>query len=253
MRINNLKINGFGKLENKEINLSENINLIYGKNEAGKTTLLKFISGMFYGVSKNKNKKEFPDFERYKPWKAEEFSGKINYTLDNKKQFEVFRDFTKKNPQIYNENGEEISKTFNIDKTRGNEFFYDQTKIDEQMFFSTTLIEQKNVVLDNGEQAVLTQKIANILSTGEENISYKKTMDKLNKKTVEEVGSERTVGRPLNIVCDKLEKIKKEQQNLENNSNIKDELENKKNNIKNKIKEKEIKLNLIKEIKKIKK
>ena len=38
MKINNLKINGFGKIENKEINLSKNINLIYGKNEAGKTT-----------------------------------------------------------------------------------------------------------------------------------------------------------------------------------------------------------------------
>ena len=79
---------------------------------------------MFYGVSKNKNKKEFPDFERYKPWKNEEFSGKITYTLDNNNKYEVFRDFSKKNPQIYNENGEDISKTFNIDKTKGNEFFY---------------------------------------------------------------------------------------------------------------------------------
>ena len=50
LKINNLKINGFGKIENKEIKLSDNINLIYGENEAGKTTLLKFISGMFYGI-----------------------------------------------------------------------------------------------------------------------------------------------------------------------------------------------------------
>jgi len=252
MKINDLKINGFGKLENKEINLSENINLIYGKNEAGKTTLLKFISGVFYGVSKNKNKKEFPDFERYKPWKAEEFSGKINYTLDNGSKFEVFRDFTKKNPQIYNKNGEDISKSFNIDKTKGNEFFYEQTKIDEAMFFSTTLIEQKSVVLDHSEQAVLTQKIANILSTGEENISYKKTMDKLNKKLVEEVGSERTVGRPLNIISNKLEKVEQEQRRIEDNFILKNELEDKKNNIKNKIQEKDIKVSLIKDIKKVK-
>ncbi len=73
MKINNIKINGFGKLENNEINLSDGINLIYGNNEAGKTTLLKFISSMFYGVSKNKNKKEFSDLERYKAWKGDEF------------------------------------------------------------------------------------------------------------------------------------------------------------------------------------
>ena len=124
LKINNLKINGFGKLENKEINLSENINLIYGKNEAGKTTLLKFISGMFYGISKNKNKKEIPDYEKYKPWKAEEYSGKIEYVLDNKETFEVFRDFNKKNPKIY-KNSEDISNEFNINKTKGNEFFYE--------------------------------------------------------------------------------------------------------------------------------
>jgi len=252
LKINNLKINGFGKLENKELNLSDNINLVYGKNEAGKTTLLKFISGMFYGISKNKNKKEFPDFERYKPWKAEEFSGRINYKLDSNEEYVVFRDFSKKNPKIYNKNGEDISKNFNIDKNKGNEFFYEQTKIDEPMFFSTTLIEQKGVILDNGDQALLTQKIANILSTGEENISYKKTIEKLNKKSVEEVGTERTVGRPLNIICDKLNKINQEQKKIEENSDLKNELENKKINIKNKINEKEIKLNLIKEIKKIK-
>ena len=31
MKINYLKINGFGKIKNKEINLNKNINIIYGK------------------------------------------------------------------------------------------------------------------------------------------------------------------------------------------------------------------------------
>lgn len=251
MKINNLKINGFGKIEDKEINLNNRINLIYGENEAGKTTLLKFISGMFYGVSKNKNKKEFSDFEKYKPWQAEEFSGKIEYTLDNNNTYEVFRDFTKKNPKIYF-NSEDISKNFTIDKNRGNQFFYEQTGIDETSFITTTLIEQKSVVLDSSEQSMLTQKIANILSTGEENISYKKTIEKLNKKIIEEVGTERTVGRPLNLISEKINKINKEKNNLEETILNIDELEKKEKNIKNKIKEKEIKINLLKEIKKIK-
>lgn len=251
MKINNLKINGFGKIEDKEINLDNRINLIYGENEAGKTTLLKFISGMFYGVSKNKNKKEFSDFEKYKPWQAEEFSGKIEYTLDNNNTYEVFRDFTKKNPKIYF-NSEDISKNFTIDKNRGNQFFYEQTGIDETSFITTTLIEQKSVVLDSSEQSILTQKIANILSTGEENISYKKTIEKLNKKIIEEVGTERTVGRPLNLISEKINKINKEKNNLEETILNIDELEKKEKNIKNKIKEKEIKINLLKEIKKIK-
>ena len=47
MKIQNLKINQFGKLQDKEIQLKEHINIIYGKNESGKSTLLKFILGMF--------------------------------------------------------------------------------------------------------------------------------------------------------------------------------------------------------------
>lgn len=252
MKINNLRINGFGKIENKEINLNNNINIIYGENEAGKTTLLKFISGIFYGVSKNKNKKEISDFEKYKPWKAEEFSGKIEYTLDNNETYEVFREFNKKNPKIY-KNSEEISKNFNIDKTKGNEFFYEQTGVDEESFLSTTLIEQKEVVLNNEEQNILTQKIANLLSTGEENVSYKKTIAYLNKKQLEEVGSTRTVGRPINVICDNIEKLEKEQQSSCLNDEQKNELFKRQKNTTKKLEERKNKIELLKKIISIKK
>ena len=43
LKINKIKINAFGKIKNKEINLENKINLIQGKNEAGKSTLIKFI------------------------------------------------------------------------------------------------------------------------------------------------------------------------------------------------------------------
>ena len=67
MKINKLKINSYGKLKNKEIDFNKNINLIYGKNEAGKSTLLKFIINTFYGISKNKKGKEYSDLEKYTP------------------------------------------------------------------------------------------------------------------------------------------------------------------------------------------
>ena len=73
MKIKKLKINSFGKLENTEIEFSDNINIISGKNESGKSTLLKFIISMFYGISKNKNGKKKPDFYKYKPWEKEEY------------------------------------------------------------------------------------------------------------------------------------------------------------------------------------
>lgn len=249
MKIDFLKINGFGKIKNKEINLEKNINLIYGKNESGKSTVLKFIDGMLYGISKNKNGKDISDYDKYKPWNTEEFSGKINYALDDGNKYEVFREFSKKNPKIYNSNLEEISKQYNIDKNKGNQFFYDQTKIDETLFLSTNIVEQNESVLDSNSQNLLTQKIANILSSGEDNVSYKKVMEKLSKKLIEEVGTERTVGRPINEVTEKIKEIKLKKEELNNCSSINEEIKENKKYILEEIKNIENEINLNKDIK----
>ena len=43
MKIKQLKINSFGKLKDKEITLKDNINILFGKNEAGKSTIIKYF------------------------------------------------------------------------------------------------------------------------------------------------------------------------------------------------------------------
>ena len=116
MKIKNIKINNYGNLENKEINLQDKINIIYGKNESGKSTLLNYIKNIFYGISKNKNGKNISDYEKYKPWGKEDYSGKLKYELDNGDEFEIYRDFNKKNPKVFDKDFEDISKEFNIVK-----------------------------------------------------------------------------------------------------------------------------------------
>jgi len=207
LKINKLKVNAYGKLKEKEIDLENNINIILGKNEAGKSTLLNFIANCFYGISKNKNGKEISDFEKYTPWVGEDFSGKLEYELDNKNRFEIFRDFKKKNPKIFNEKMEDISKEFNIDKSKGNEFFYEQTKIDEALFLSTILVNQQKVKLEKQEQNVLIQKIANLVGTGEDNVSFKRAIDRINRRILDEIGTERSREKPINIIQKEIEKL----------------------------------------------
>ena len=207
MKIKNIKINNYGNLENKEINLENKINIIYGKNESGKSTLLNYIKNIFYGISKNKNGKNISDYEKYKPWGKEDYSGKLKYELDNGEEFEIFRDFNKKNPKIFNSNLEDISKEFNIAKKDGTQFFYEQTNMDETMFTSTVVAMQEEVKLDKQNQSVLVQKLANLAGTGDDNLSYKKIIDKLNKMQIEEVGSERSQGRPINLVQERMKNI----------------------------------------------
>ena len=252
MIIKDLKINNFGKLENKEFEFAKGINLIYGENESGKSTLLKFIYGMFYGLSKNKNGKVIPDIDKYKPWNNGEYSGKLKYSLDNGNTYEIFRAFEKKNPKIFNENSDDISKTFTIDKAKGNQFFYDQAKVDEELFAETVLSEQREVELDDKRQNMLLQKMTNIVGTGEDNTSYKKTITKLNKKLMEEVGTDRSSDRPINILEKRINEIKKEKEYLEMYSDAKYNLEENNNIIGEEIKKSERKLEIIKKVKAIK-
>lgn len=251
MKIDKLQINAFGNIENKEIELSENINIVYGKNETGKSTLLKFIVDSLYGISKNKRGKEFSDYDRYKPWRTEEFSGKIKYTLDNGNKYEVFRDFNKKNPKIYDKELNDISKEYTIDKTYGNQFFYEQTKIDEDTFLSTLVSMQQEVKLGKQEQNILLQKLANLAGTGEDNVSYKKAVEKINKRQIEEIGTLRSQGRPINIIKEDKFKLQDEIGELEEYKEKKYEIEELKHEIEKQIEQDEQKLKLIKELKRV--
>ncbi len=251
MRLDKLKINAYGKLKDKEITLDNHINVIHGENEAGKSTILNFMINMLYGISKNKNGKAYSDFEKYKPWDTEEFSGKIEYTLDNQETFEVFRDFKKKNPQIFNDKKEDISKQFNIDKSKGNEFFYEQTKMDETLFLSTIVVNQEQVKLEKSEQTILIQKIANLVGTGEDNVSYKRAIDRINRRQLEEIGTQKSREKPLNKLLRENENLEEEKNELEKYKNKKYEIEENKKNLLEKFSNLEIEMEYLNKIKKI--
>ena len=249
MKINKIKINSYGKLKEKEIKLKDGINIIYGKNESGKSTLLNFIVNSFYGISKNKKGKEYSDVEKYTPWLGEEFSGKLEYELNNKNKYEIYRDFKKKNPKIFNENMEDISKEFNIDKSKGNEFFYEQTKVDEELFLSTVVVGQQEVKLGKQEQNILVQKIANLVGTGDDNVSYKRAIDRINRRLLDEIGTQRSREKPINIINKKIEDLEQKKQGLEKYEDIKYEIEENKNKLEEEISDLNNKNNLLKEIK----
>lgn len=251
MLIENLQINNFGKLKNKNIELNNGINVIYGENESGKTTLLKFITSMFYGVNKNKNGKRISDFEKYTPWEEGEFSGKIKYKLDNEEEYEVYRNFAKKNPQVLDKLGNDVSKNYTIDKTYGNKFFFEQTKVDEELFNMAMVIMQQEVKLDEKKQNILIQKASNIMLTGEDDVSYKKIISKLNKKQTEEIGTEKSPTKPLYLTRQKIEELGRKKAELENILPLQYEIEDKKIDIEKDVKHGEKELELLQSIQKM--
>ena len=238
MKIDNLKINNFGNLNSKDISLKK-LNIIFGKNESGKSTLLNFVINILYNISKNKNGKNISDFDKYFPWNENDFSGKIIYELDNKNKYEVFRNFNKKNPEIYDENGNDISNKFNIDKKIGNLFIIEQLKIDKETLMSTVVASQNETKIDGEKQNLLIQKVSNLVESGDEDISYKKAINTLDKLLLTEVGTDKSQDRPINIAKKNIIKYKNELDEIKNYEKLKYEIEEKNKKINKEIKEKE--------------
>ncbi len=227
MKIDELKINSYGKFKNLELKFKNHINIVFGKNEAGKSTLINYILSSFYGISKKKNGKEYSDYDRYLPWSGEDFSGRLSYSLNDGRKYEVYRDFKKKNPKIFNEKKEDISNSFNIDKSLGNQFFYEQTKIDEGLFLSTFVSNQQEVKLQRAEQGMLVQKIANLVGTGEDNTSFKLAMNRINKRQLDEVGTDRSREKPINLLNKRISQLEDEKSGLDKYEEFKYEIEEK--------------------------
>lgn len=230
MNINKIQVNGFGNIVNKTYEFSDGINLVYGNNEDGKSTLAYFIKSMLYGINKNKAGGNFSELERFSPWQGTDFSGKMDYSIKDKK-YSTFRDFNRNNSKVFDSAGNDITSQFNKDKSRGVELGFSHLGIDEETFLNSAFVSQGEVEVGATERKTIIQKLANVIQSGDESISYEKAQDRLHKILIEEVGTERTRNKPINVVTKEIEAYEKARDNLMYSREKKEIISEKKKNI----------------------
>ena len=100
MIITSLKISAFGKFINKTINFSDGLNIIYGENEAGKSTTHAFIKAMLFGFDKKKNKVSTDSYQKYYPWDSQnQYGGSLTFIYANC-TYEIVREFSITEPKL---------------------------------------------------------------------------------------------------------------------------------------------------------
>lgn len=86
MKIVRIKVDSFGKLKDLDLQFDSHFNIVYGRNESGKSTLHSFIRSMILGMEKNDH--------RYLPWGNEKrFGGSLYLEDDDGNEQKITRDF----------------------------------------------------------------------------------------------------------------------------------------------------------------
>ncbi|MGL2255786.1 ATP-binding protein [Oenococcus oeni] len=78
MEIKRIHISGFGKFSDFNLDFKNDLQVIYGQNEAGKSTLCQFITGILFGFAQNKRQSS----NLYEPRNRSQYGGDLVFEQD---------------------------------------------------------------------------------------------------------------------------------------------------------------------------
>ncbi|MGG7142256.1 AAA family ATPase [Clostridium nigeriense] len=207
MIINKINIISFAGLKDKVIELEDKVNLIYGENEKGKSTIQNFIRIWLYGMSSKRTKDiKSNDRLRFTPIDGEKIRGEL-YVTHNSRSYIIRRSFgaTRKEDTseiLDAETGEEVLE---IPKDEPGRYFFN---VNAATFFKTLFINQLGVAISKDKEEEIIDKAANLLNSDNETVSIQKSLEKLEgiKKSIT---TPRKTGE-LDILINKLDDLNQE-------------------------------------------
>ncbi len=184
MKILSLHIDGFGRFHNRDVSFEDGVNVVYGKNEAGKSTLHSFIRSMLFGMERQRGRASRKDaYSRFEPWTD---SGTYEGWLRLESKGEVFRI-----ERCFQKGRKSLTI---INETEGREeepgaALWDRLRcgLSQTAYDNTISIGQLKCATDGGMVAELRNYIANLNTTGSIalNITKASAYLKLQKKELE--------------------------------------------------------------------
>lgn len=178
MKLLELHIDGFGKFHNRTFTFQDGLNIIYGENEAGKSTLHNFLRGVLFGIDKQRGRASKNDlYTKYEPWGGGAYQGYVRLESGGS-VYRLERVFQKEN------------KNFQIiDETKGLSLAPDSTLLNsilcgltETSFLNTISVGQLKAGTDSTMADELKDHITNLNTSGNVAISTTKAIDYLKKK-----------------------------------------------------------------------
>ena len=175
MEIEKINIDGFGKFHKYNALTTDKIQVFFGKNEAGKTTIRKFMISMLFGLERARGvAAENDDYIRYMPVNGGNYGGSV--TIRKGKTFyRIIRNFSKEQKNLrmfYEDTMEEI----NLPGTTLQRILFDS---DKTAFENTVSMTQADIRTGKEMKEVLQNSMANLRSSKNAGIDLRKAVDYL--------------------------------------------------------------------------
>lgn len=214
MIIKELTLSNFGKFNNKNVELAPGLNIVYGENEAGKTTIHTFIRGMLFGIDKQRGKASGKDvYSKYEPWENPSNYKGTMVIEKNGKDYRIERSFNtaRKAFQVVDIKEGRILGQAEIDKLFEG--------LDESCYYNTISISQLGSVTDKELEGILKNYAANLGSTKSMEIDIKEAcidLDSQKKKIMSEnrIGDEDIIRKSIGNQKELLEMSEREQHTI---------------------------------------
>ena len=172
----------FGKLDNETLSLGQGLNVIYGKNESGKSTWSSFIRAMFYGIATREQRKEgfLPDKEKFLPWNGNPMYGKMELS---EKGGDMTIERTSARTGVFSKVSSRYDET-GKDAPIGEEL----VGVSKSVYEKTAFIRQSAIGITG--DAETEKRILSIASSGDETVSAGEVINRLKKRqrTLRSVG-----------------------------------------------------------------
>ena len=225
MIIKSVNINSFGGIKNKKINFSKGLNIVYGENEAGKSTIQSFIKIWLYGFSSYKGKDyKLNERIKYTPNDGDNISGELN-VIHEDKEYIIRRTFgrTKKEDTSIIINSITGEKVQYINKEEPGKYFFN---INRSTFINTVFIGQLGVSVKKDKEEEILDKLSNSIGSEEGQVSVEVAFSKLDKykKSISNIRKSGALDVLKNkygdLLSERYEAYKFSNNNIENEENL---------------------------------
>lgn len=168
----------FGRLENETLDLEPGLNIIEAPNEAGKSTWTAFLRVMLYGLN-TRDRSATADKRRYLPWSGSAMQGQITLATAQGDVTITRRTARSNSPMgafsaVHTGSSEPVAWLTAADCGET------LLGVPQDVFERSAYIRQSGLAVD--QSAALERRIASLITTGEEDISFTDAAERLKKQ-----------------------------------------------------------------------